>query len=67
MNEQRKHFWSGVRAEIPLLIGVFPANIRAAREEISIAGSPPTPLGLRSTVQIIFLLATIGVVIGRRG
>jgi 4-azaleucine resistance transporter AzlC len=27
MNEQRKHFWSGVRAEIPLLIGVFPFGL----------------------------------------
>ena len=24
MNEQRKYFWEGIRAEIPLLIGVFP-------------------------------------------
>lgn len=24
MNEKRKYFWAGVRAEIPLLIGVFP-------------------------------------------
>lgn len=24
MNEQTKYFWAGVRAEIPLLIGVFP-------------------------------------------
>lgn len=24
MNEKRKYFWEGVRAEIPLLIGVFP-------------------------------------------
>ena len=24
MNEQRKYFWEGVRAEFPLLIGVFP-------------------------------------------
>jgi uncharacterized membrane protein len=50
-----------------LLIGVFPANVRAAREGIAIAGRPRTPIGLRSTIQIIFLLATIGVVIGARG
>ena len=24
MSEQAKNFWAGVRAEIPLLIGVFP-------------------------------------------
>ena len=24
MSEPRKNFWAGVRAEIPLLIGVFP-------------------------------------------
>lgn len=27
MNEQSKNFWSGVRAELPLLIGVFPFGL----------------------------------------
>lgn len=27
MNEQAKHFWAGVRAEVPLLIGVFPFGL----------------------------------------
>jgi predicted branched-subunit amino acid permease len=27
MNEQTKYFWAGVRAEIPLLIGVFPFGL----------------------------------------
>ena len=27
MSEQSKHFWAGVRAEIPLLIGVFPFGL----------------------------------------
>ena len=50
-----------------LLICVFPANIRAAREGIAIAGPPPASLALRATIQIIFLLATVGVVIGATG
>ena len=24
MSERRRYFWAGVRAELPLLIGVFP-------------------------------------------
>ncbi|HEX2997850.1 MAG TPA: hypothetical protein VHP14_23710, partial [Anaerolineales bacterium] len=27
MNERMKNFWAGVRAEIPLLIGVFPFGL----------------------------------------
>jgi uncharacterized membrane protein len=50
-----------------LLIGVFPANIRAAREGITIVGRRPASLALRSTIQVVFLLATVGVVIGARG
>jgi len=49
-----------------LLIAIFPANIRAAREGIAIAGRPPTPLPARATIQVIFLLALIAVTIGAR-
>jgi uncharacterized membrane protein len=49
-----------------LLLAVFPANIRAARQGIAIAGRPPTPLPLRAAIQVVFLLALIGVVIGAR-
>src|SRR5262249_60138174 len=44
-----------------LLIAVFPANARAAREGIAIAGRPPTPLPIRATIQVIFFLAVMGV------
>jgi uncharacterized membrane protein len=50
-----------------LLFALFPANIRAAREGIAIAGRPATPLPLRSVIQIIFLIATLAVVVGQKG
>ena len=49
-----------------LLIAIFPANVRAAREGIAIAGRPPTPLPARATIQVIFLSALIAVAIGPR-
>src|SRR5262249_35634984 len=49
-----------------LLIAIFPANIRAARERIAIAGRPPTPLPARAAIQVIFLLALVAVAIGPR-
>ncbi|KAA0564537.1 DoxX family protein [Rossellomorea aquimaris] len=42
-----------------LLIVMFPANIRAARKEITIGGRPSTPLFPRIILQIIFLTAVI--------
>ena len=47
-----------------LLLAIFPANVRAAREAIGIAGRPATPLPMRAAIQVIFLMATVGVVIG---
>ena len=49
-----------------LLIAIFPANVRAARDRIAIAGRPPTPLPVRATIQVIFLLAAIGIVVGAK-
>lgn len=49
-----------------LLIALFPANVRAARQGITIAGRPATPLPARAFVQIVFLTATIGVMVGRK-
>jgi uncharacterized membrane protein len=49
-----------------LLIAIFPANVRAAREAIAIAGRPATPLPMRAIIQIIFLVATIAVVVGAK-
>jgi uncharacterized membrane protein len=47
-----------------LLIAVFPANVRAAREKLTLGGQPATPLILRTCLQIVFLTATIAVMVG---
>ena len=47
-----------------LLVAVFPANVRAAKERLTIAGQSTPPLVLRSVIQIIFLCATVSVAIG---
>lgn len=47
-----------------LLVAVFPANIRAARTSIAIAGRPATPLPARAAIQLAFLAATLAVAMG---
>jgi uncharacterized membrane protein len=47
-----------------LLIGIFPANVRAARQHLTIDGRQATPLILRAAIQIIFLVATLAVTAG---
>ena len=47
-----------------LLIALFPANVRAAREAITIGGRPATPLPVRTVIQIAFVTATIAVIVG---
>jgi len=42
-----------------LLIAIFPANVRAARENLTIGGRPATPLLLRSLLQLVFIGALI--------
>ena len=49
-----------------LLIALFPANIRAARAGIAIAGRPATSLRLRAVIQIVFLTAAVGVMVGAK-
>lgn len=49
-----------------LLIALFPANVRAARQSITIAGRPATTLPLRTVIQVLFLAATIGVIVGAK-
>jgi uncharacterized membrane protein len=49
-----------------LLIAVFPANVRAARQGIAIGGRPTTPLPARAVIQIVFLTATIAVIFGAK-
>jgi uncharacterized membrane protein len=47
-----------------MLLAIFPANVRAAREKLSIAGTPATPIVARTLIQVVFVMATIAVVVG---
>ncbi|UQZ87569.1 hypothetical protein SK3146_06871 [Paenibacillus konkukensis] len=42
-----------------MLLMMFPANIRAARNGLTLAGKPATPLLLRTVLQIVFLAAVL--------
>jgi uncharacterized membrane protein len=42
-----------------LLIALFPANIHAAREKLTIAGRPVPGLPVRTGIQIVFVAALI--------
>ncbi|HKE26103.1 MAG TPA: DoxX family protein [Bryobacteraceae bacterium] len=42
-----------------LLISLFPANVRAAREGLTIGGRPATALPLRTVLQLVFLVAVL--------
>jgi uncharacterized membrane protein len=42
-----------------LLIALFPANVRAARENLTIGGRPATPLPLRAPLQLVFISVLI--------
>jgi uncharacterized membrane protein len=44
-----------------MLVAVFPANIHAAQQRLTIAGRPVEPLLPRALLQIVFLAATIAV------
>jgi len=43
-----------------LLIAMFPANIRAARKGIDIAGRKPAKLAVRTPLQIVFYSGYLG-------
>lgn len=49
MNEQTRNFWAGVRAELPLLIGVFPFGLIYGALAIS-SGLPPSAAQLMSSI-----------------
>jgi uncharacterized membrane protein len=40
---------------IALLVGMFIANVNAARRGVTLRGKPPTPLWLRAPMQILFI------------
>jgi len=58
--------WAAIGLTL-LLIAVFPANLRATREGLTIGGKPATPLPARSLIQGLFLIATIAVAIASNG
>lgn len=45
-------------ALIVFFIVVFPANLKAARTGVAVGGKRPTPLWLRTSMQILFLALT---------
>ena len=40
---------------VALLVAMFPANMNAASNDITLRGKPPTPLWLRLPMQLVFL------------
>jgi len=44
-----------------LLVALFPANIRAARERLTLLGRPAPGLALRGALQAMFILALVAV------
>jgi uncharacterized membrane protein len=48
-----------------LLVALFPANIHAAREKLTIAGQPVPGIAARTTIQIIFVAALVSAAILR--
>ncbi|WP_243062478.1 DoxX family protein [Humibacter sp. RRB41] len=44
-----------------LLVAVFPANVKAARSSVGLAGRPATPLVPRAVVQAVYLAACLAV------
>ncbi len=44
-----------------LMLAMFPANVYAARHRIDLAGKPPTPLPLRTALQVLYLAAALTV------
>lgn len=49
-----------------LLVAIFPANVNAAREGLTIGGSAVTPLVPRAILQIVFLAAVLVAGFGER-
>src|SRR5215467_2487945 len=47
-----------------LLFCLFPANVRAAQEKMTIGGRPVPPLLQRTAIQVVFVASTLAVVFG---
>jgi uncharacterized membrane protein len=50
-----------------LLVALFPANVHAAREGLTIGGAPVTPLVPRAVLQLVFLAAVLAAGFGAHG
>jgi len=46
-----------------LLIAMFPANIKATREQLTLGGKPVTPLAVRALIQVVFILLLVWCVV----
>jgi uncharacterized membrane protein len=42
-----------------LLVALFPANVHAARENLTIAGQPVPGIMMRTAIQIVFVMALV--------
>jgi uncharacterized membrane protein len=49
-----------------LLAAMFPANVRAARERLTILGRPAPSLALRTTLQVLFIGTLLAVAVHPR-
>lgn len=50
-----------------LLLALFPANIRAAREQLTILGRPAPGLVVRGAMQLVFFSALVTVAVYQKG
>jgi uncharacterized membrane protein len=50
-----------------MLLAIFPANVHAARERVTIAGREVEALVPRTLLQMVFLIATLAVFLGGKG
>ncbi len=57
--------WSAVGLT-GLLVAMFPANVHAALSGSGLNGEAPTPLGVRTVIQIVFIAAAVAVWAGLR-
>jgi uncharacterized membrane protein len=49
-----------------LLVAIFPANVHAARQALTIGGTPATPLVTRTILQLVFVAAVLAAGFGPR-
>jgi uncharacterized membrane protein len=47
-----------------MLVAMFPANVYAARHNLSIGGTPATELPLRTAIQIAIIAAAVSIAVG---